>query len=54
MKYYAVNYSGFWVIQLEDYYGGNNILNAEDVGEKQAEKNAEMIVDLLNKEQEGK
>lgn len=48
-KFHAVEYSGYWSIQTNPYYGGKNILNAEDVGEKDAEHFAKHIVKLLNK-----
>jgi len=47
-KCFAVEYAGWWRIQSAPHYGAPDILNAEDVGEKQAEENANKIVDLLN------
>jgi len=48
-QYFAVEYSWFWNIQSGPYYGDENILDAEVVGAEQAEINAKLIVELLNK-----
>lgn len=47
-KYHAVEYAGYWHIQDQPYYGGKDLLNAEDVGVEEAAKNANMIESLLN------
>lgn len=47
-KYFAVEYAGFWHIQSGPYYGDTDILDAEQVGEDEAEKNAMLIAELLN------
>lgn len=53
-KFYAVEYAGFWNIQNEEGYTEKaNILDAENVGEKEAEKFANLIVKLLNKHYHG-
>lgn len=51
-KYHAVEYSGYWYIQESPFYGEKNLLDAEDVGEEEAEKNAKQIADLLNGEKD--
>lgn len=48
-KFYAVEYSGFWNIQTGPYYTDKNILDAEVIGEKEAEQYANLIAELLNK-----
>lgn len=48
-KYFAVEYAGYWHIQNTPFYGGKNYLDAESVGEELAEKMANKIADLLNK-----
>lgn len=49
-KFHAVEFSGFWAIKTEPYYdAGEDILNADSVGEKEAEEYANLIVELLNK-----
>ena len=52
IKYYAVQYAGFWNIQTESGYGGKNILNSEEVGADEAELNAKRIAWLLNRFQD--
>ena len=47
-KYNAVAYANYWHIQDSPFYGGKDWLNAEDVGEKQAEETAKRIENLLN------
>ncbi len=47
-RYFAVEYAGFWVIQTDPTYGGDDIFNAEHVGSEQAEKNAKLVEGLLN------
>jgi hypothetical protein len=47
-RIHPVAYCNFWTIQSGPYYGDKDILNAEDVGEEEAEKNANLIANLLN------
>jgi hypothetical protein len=47
-RFFAVAYCNYWGIQIGQYYGDKDILNAEDVGEKEAEDYANLIVKLLN------
>lgn len=48
-KFYAVEYSGYWNIQtVPGYEENDNILDADSVGAKQAEENANLITKLLN------
>lgn len=47
-KFYAVEYAGFWNIQTDPNYGEENILDVEEVGEKEAEQYANLIAKLLN------
>lgn len=48
-KFHAVEFAGYWTIKTEPFYdAGKDILNAEDVGQEQAEHNANTITKLLN------
>src|SRR5689334_21569093 len=48
-KYFPVEFAGYWQIKTAPFYdSGEDILNAEDVGEEAAQKNAELISNLLN------
>jgi hypothetical protein len=40
--WHPVEYAGFWLIQDEPYYEGNDVLNAENVGSETAKYNAEL------------
>lgn len=50
-KFHAVEYAGYWNIQTSPYYDDDhkNILDAESIGEKEAEQYANLIAELLNK-----
>jgi hypothetical protein len=48
-RFYAVEYGGYWHIQTTPYYSEEDILNADMIGSVEAEKNAKLIADLLNK-----
>lgn len=41
-KWYAINYAGFWQIQDTDFYEKTDVLDADHVGEEQAESNAKL------------
>lgn len=45
--FHAVQYANYFNIQPSPFYGDNNILDAEDVGEDQAEMYAELLAKLL-------
>lgn len=47
MQFFAVEYAGYWMIQRSPHYGGTDIVNAESVGEKEAEMFAKKIAELL-------
>ncbi len=48
-EWFAVNYAGFWNIKNTPYYDIEiDLLNAEDVGEQEAEANAALIVKAVN------
>lgn len=53
-KWYPVEYSGFWRIQNCEEYDGIDMLNADDVGIGQAERNARLcasapeLLELVN------
>ncbi len=46
--YFAVQYANYWAIQDGPFYEDNEILDAEQVGEEQAEANAQFIVKACN------
>jgi len=49
--FFATEYSGYWSIQDGQYYGDSDVLNADDVGEYEAEHNARLFAaskDLLD------
>lgn len=41
--WHAVEYAGFWTLRTDNHYDvGEDILNAEEVGEEKAKKNANL------------
>ena len=40
--WYPIQFAGWWTILNSDFYDGLNLLNADDVGEKEAEANAQL------------
>lgn len=41
-KWYPIEYAGFWDIQDTNFYESTSVLNADHVGEEQAEENAKL------------
>lgn len=41
-KWHPIEFSGYWMIHDSPYYESNDVLNAEHVGEVQAEENAKL------------
>jgi hypothetical protein len=48
-QYFPVEFAGLWTIRTEPFYNAKDILDEEDVGADQAEKNAIRIARLLDK-----
>ena len=53
-KWHPVEYGGYWNIQNGEYYGDKNVLDADDVGEGEAEENAKLCANApeLNQQNE--
>jgi hypothetical protein len=49
-QWYPIEFAGTWMILDEPFYEGKDVMNAENVGEIRAEKNAQLVAsapDLL-------